>query len=289
MKTSVDSKSHIKHKLKAYLLDRIVETDNDYLLAKKKHGRPYAISNELCLDAIFYVLLEGVSWEIASKLATNTTSYRSTIHRIYQKWIDRNIFDDTYNDFIQLYKDTTLDDNVYFIDSTDIQNKRMSKINTYKSFKLKKQAIRLTVICDANKIPISHSVKPAKKTDNILGYELLRDTFLNKRITMCGDKGYSMNRYKLSIINRNQIEMLIPKKKYKKKNYKTPNYKPKIKRIRHSKRMKDTLNKRIIVEHCNSIIHRTYKQLSRVNDTKLKNFNTMIKIAISMMIINKIT
>jgi hypothetical protein len=35
------------------------------MLFKKKSGRPSAISNDICLDAIFYVLLEGVVWEIA--------------------------------------------------------------------------------------------------------------------------------------------------------------------------------------------------------------------------------
>ena len=51
--------------------------------------------------------------------------------------------------------------------------------------------------------------------------------------------------------------------------------------------MKDVLKRRIIVEHCNSVLHRSYKQLSRVNETKMINYETMIKIAISMMIIIK--
>jgi len=289
MKTANDSKNHIKHKLKSYLLDRIIESDNAFNHSKKKSGRPNSISNDICLDAVFYVLLEGVTWEIASKLAINSASYRSTIHRTYQKWINRNIFDNTYNDFIRLYKETTLDDNIYYIDSTDIQNKRMSKKETYKSFKLNKQAIRLTIICDANKIPVDHSINSAHYPDNVLGYELIKETNLDKNITICGDKGYLMNRDKMIFLKDKHISMLVPKRIYKKKKYKTKNYKPKVKVIRHSKRMKRILNKRIIVEHCNSIIHRSYKQLSRINETKMKNFKTMIKMAISMMIINKIT
>jgi hypothetical protein len=289
MKLSVDSKEHIKCKLKSYLLDQIDELDKIHLVTKKKSGRPNSIPNDLCLDAIFYVLLEGVTWEIASKLATNTTSFRSTIHRTYQKWIQRNIFNETYDDLIRLYREITYDDSIYYIDSTDIQNKRMSKNETYKSFKLKKQALRLTLICDCNKIPIDHVVDPAHQTDNVLGYEFLKKTTLNKKITICGDKGYIMKQYKLDDLKRSQIKMVVPKKTYKKKTYKTKNYKRKRKIIRHTNTTKNILNKRIIVEHCNSIIHRSYKQISKINDTKINNFKTMLKIAVSMMIINKIT
>ena len=79
------------------------------------------------------------------------------------------------------------------------------------------------------------------------------------------------------MLEKKKIELIVPKKEYKKKNYKTKNY------ISKRKRMKDVLKRRIIVEHCNSVLHRSYKQLSRVNETK------MIKMAISMMIINKTT
>ena len=149
MKISGDSKSCIKLKLKTHLSDRIVQSDNEYMPLKKKSGRPQAISNDICLDAIFYVLLEGVTWEFASKLATNSTNFfqkksldkRQRIYiipfnRTYQKWIDRSIFDNTCNDPVQLYKSTTIDESVYYIDSTDIQNKWMSRKKTYKSFKL---------------------------------------------------------------------------------------------------------------------------------------------------------
>jgi hypothetical protein len=79
---------------------------------------------------------------------------------------------------------------MYYIDSIDIQNKWMSKKKTYKSFKLKKQSLRLTILYDNHKIPVKYSVNPAHKTDNDLGCELLIDTQLDNNITVCGDKGY---------------------------------------------------------------------------------------------------
>lgn len=77
-----DSKQKIKNKIRKYLRKKIVESDNLLKSKKFKSGRPNYLSINKCLDAIFYVLFEGVSWEIASKLATGKISYKSTIHRL---------------------------------------------------------------------------------------------------------------------------------------------------------------------------------------------------------------
>jgi hypothetical protein len=88
----------------------------------------------------------------------------------------------------------------------------MSRKKTYKSFKLKKQRLRLTILCDNHKIPVKYSVNPAHKTDNVLGCKLLIDTQLNKNITVCGDKGYILNQNKKQMIEKKKIELIVPKK-----------------------------------------------------------------------------
>lgn len=45
---------------------------------------------------------------------------------------------------------------------------------TYKSFKLKKQASMFTLICDQNKIPVDHSIKPAYKINNVKKYTIIQ-------------------------------------------------------------------------------------------------------------------
>jgi hypothetical protein len=45
----------------------------------------------------------------------------------------------------------------------------MSRKKTYKSFKLKKQSLRLAILYNNHKIPVKYSVNPAHKTDNDLG------------------------------------------------------------------------------------------------------------------------
>lgn len=155
----------------------------------------------------------------------------------------------------------------------------MSTNYTYKSFKLKKQALRLTIIGDDNKIPLDYAINSAHLSDAILGYNkpdgLLINTNINannNKIHIFGDKGYQFNENKLSnlLINK-KIKMVTPKKKYKKRTYKTKNYKSQRKRIRHSKKMKEGLKKRIVIEHINSILHRSYKRISRVHEKKNRN------------------
>ena len=146
---------------------------------------------------VFYVLFEGVTWEIASKLATGTKKYKSTIHRRVQKWIKNGIFEISYNEIVKMYiKENDISE--LFIDSTDIGNKNMTTKNTYKSFKLKKQALRLTLIGDSNRAPIDYAIDKAHKPDCELGYHFLKNSKLDNKkiITIYGDKGYQMNEQK---------------------------------------------------------------------------------------------
>lgn len=222
-------------------------------------------------------------------MATGTTKFKSTIHRKYLNWIDRNIISDTYDEILSSYLDKNQIDEVH-IDSTDIQNKNMSSNETYKSFKLSKQALRVTIIGDNNRAPLDYAVHPAKQPDNVLGYDMLINTNLkfDKKTNLYADKGYYMtNEKNEAILKHTNLKLVVPKKRYKKRIYKTKNYKPKRKRIRHSRQMKDGLKRRVTIEHVNSIFHRSYKRLDRVFDRKLTTFCSFINLAVSMILINK--
>ena len=58
----------------------------------------------------FYVLVEGCTWSIASKLATNSYAHKSTIYRRYIKWLDSGIFKQTYDDDKQEAEDNSDND-----------------------------------------------------------------------------------------------------------------------------------------------------------------------------------
>lgn len=238
----------------------------------------------------FYVLFEGVTWSIASKLTFDTHKYRSTLNRKFNTWVDRGIISDTYDVLTSSYLEENNIDELH-IDSTDIQNKLMPKKYTYKSFKLSKQAIRVTIVGDVNKTPLDYTINSAHKPDSVLGYKLLAKSKLKfKRNTkLYGDKGYYMNKDKKDIIyQRSRLKIVVPKKKYKKKKYKTKNYKPQIKRVRHSKQMKEGLKRRIVIEHLNSVIHRSFKRIDKVHEKKKTTFEAFLQMAMSVILINKL-
>lgn len=166
----------------------------------------------------------------------------------------------------------------------------MTSYETYKSFKLSKQALRVTIIADNNCSPLDFVVNPAKQPDNVLGYDMSLNTNLrfNKKTNLYSDKGYYLTKDKKeNILSRTNLRLIVPKKRYKKRIYKTKNYKPKRQRIRLSGQMKDGLKRRVKVEHLNSIFHRSYKRLDRVFDKKLSTFCSFVKLAMSIILINK--
>lgn len=284
-----DPKCKIKHKLRDYLLIKMNFYTEEYNKNKIKTGRPSVLTNEQCLDAFLYVLIEGVTWSIASKLATGSHAYRSTLNRKFNVWVDTGIINDTYNETVNMYLNEHNIDEVH-IDSTDIQNKNMPIKHTYKSFKLKKQAIRLTVIGDANRVPLEYSIDAAHKPDNVLGYKLLINTDLKfkKNTKLYGDKGYQMKKYKNNnILKKTNLKIVVPKRRYKKKKYKTKNYKKIRQKIRHSKQMKEGLKRRVIIEHINSDLHRSFKRIDKIHEKKITTFNAFIQLAMSAILLNK--
>ena len=239
----------------------------------------------------FYVLIEGTTWNVASKIATNCYKNKSTIYRRYIKWLNAGIFKYTYDEILNEYLNDRNIDEIH-IDSTDIQNKNMLKKYTYISFKLSKEALRLTIIGDNNRAPIDYAINKAQQPDNVLGYDCLLNTNLEfkKKTFIYGDKGYQMTDIKRNnILKKSKLLLIVPKRRYKKKKkYKTKNYESKIKRIRHSKRMKEGLKRRVKVEHINSNLHRSYKRIDKVHERSIKTFDGFVKLAISMILINKL-
>ena len=235
----------------------------------------------------FYVLINGVTWEIASKLIKNTAQYKSTLNRRFNMWVKDGIFSDVYNNILDNYKKNA---NIYelYIDSTDIMNVNCASKFTYKSNKLHKQAFRLSIIADNNKIPINRSLNKAYNHDSSLGLDLMITTNINKseKIYVAGDKGYIMDdQIRTSLLKSKGFHLITPKKKYVRKR----NSKSNIKRIRHSKQIKNVLNNRIFIEHVNNVVHRSYKKLSKIFDKSTETFNAFIDLAFSIITLQKLT
>ena len=237
------------------------------------------------------MLVNGVSLDIASLLIKNTTSVRSTINRKFHEWIDNKIIYDTYNKIQTNYMNNNIITEAY-IDSTDIMNANCDHKYTGKSIKLKKQALKLSFICDQNKVPISpYQLDKPIVHDSRTGFEVIIQTNMNnnKPTNLAGDKGYILDKQtREQLLKTKGIRLICPKKKYiKKKVYKTKNYKYIKERIRHSKQMKNTLTNRIYVEHTNNAIHRSFKRLDKIFDRKIESFEGFIDLAFSIITLMK--
>lgn len=217
-------------------------------------------------------------------------SYTSTLNRRYIQLIDDGIITKTWIEIIKNYMNNNEIGDL-LIDSMDIINGNCCKEYTGRSHKLHKQAIRTTIICTENRIPLTYQTDPAIDHDSKLGFNTSNKFHINdnKVHYLVGDKGYQMNEQnKQTLLKDNKFQLVFPKKKYnRKRKYKTKNYKCKIKRIRHSKQMKDALKKRIKVEHTNSILHRSFKRLSAVYDRSMKTFNGFIELALICIILHE--
>lgn len=289
-----DPKSHIKEKIKDHYFTLINDYETNKNSNKVKSGRPNSLSISNCIDAILFVLIEGVSWTIASKLATNNYSYDKTINRRFNEWVKSGLFTESYKDLTNKYVNLNKIKELY-IDSTDSINKNMPKKHTGKSYKLKKQALRTSIITDEHKIPLCYSVDEANLNDIVLGEKILNklDNRIAKNKNVYADKGYYLKQSeKNKLLNEKKLRLVVPKKKKRqskkniKKNIKTNNKNGTDKKWRLSKIMKNGLTKRVLVEHANSILHRTFCRFDQVYDKNIAVFKVFLEMAISIQIIN---
>lgn len=286
--TDIDPKIHIKDKIKNHYIDLIESYEANKSNDKIKTGRPNSVSISICIDAILFVLIEGVSWSIASKLATNHYKYNKTINRRFNEWVKAGIFTKSYTELTEKYIKSKKIKELY-LDSTDSINKNMPKKHTGRSYKLHKQAIRISIITDENKIPVCYSADTANDNDIILGKKILNklDNKLAKNKRVYADKGYNLSdtdRNKL--LNEKKLRLVIPNKKKKKRVKKNNKKNTYNRRWRLSKSMKEGLKKRVVVEHANSILHRSFCRLDQVYDRNITVFKTFIEMAICTQIIN---
>jgi hypothetical protein len=238
----------------------------------------------------FYVLVNGVTWCIASKLIKNSPKYEKTLNRIFNKIKDQNVFLNLREKLTSEYLDKKDIQNLK-IDSTDIMNANCIKEELDRSWKLHKQATKASFIIDQNNVCLNYSLEKPTKYDSKAGYDLILNSKLSKnktkRIYLAGDKGYTLCKNDIqTIVKSKNIMIVTPKKIYKKTTKKNKYYKKK--RVRHSKQMKETLKQRIQIEHFNSVLHRSYKRLDKIFDKSLSSFCVFIDVALSIIILRNL-
>lgn len=224
-------------------------------------------------------------------LIKNTYQYEKTLNRRFNVWSKDDLFSNIREDLTCTYN-TKYEIKDLKIDSTDVINGNCNKKELSRSIKLKKQAIKVSIIVDSNNIPLNYSLAKPTVNDSKEGYNLLLNSNLNntnKKIYLAGDKGYQLGKDKKEILIRSKkIILATPKKNYKKKIYKTKNYTGKINTVRHSEQMKNSLKDRIKIEHFNSLMHRSFRRLDKIFDKNLNTFRSFINLAFAIIIKRKL-
>ena len=148
------------------------------------------------------------------------------------------------------------------VDSTVLFNKRgideVSKYHTYR----KKKATKVNIVCDTNKIILSHDCADVKVHDTKLTMPSLEKIkFKNKNITLLGDKGY-ISKKNLNF-RGNTVRLVTPKRK----NQKTQN----------TEEDKKILKLRIYVEHTINLLKNNIraKHIRGMLDRTLKSLDTI--------------
>ena len=256
--------------IKKYIsvLDKII---TDYESTKtEKRGRKNKFDNVFYLKRMMNICLYNSSWE---HLNFEDTYHYSTIKKKFYKWRDLGFFNYAHTIIFNEYKKNRTFKNM-FVDSTIIQNYNgcdKAYIDYYYKIVSKKQ-MKISVICDNNKIPLIWELSKPQKADIKGCINLIPKLNVNLKKKSCviGDKGY------------------IVKKKYyrnKNKNIKIVSNTKKNQLIQNTEKEKKLLKNRYLIENSFGSIKNSYKRIRHIYDRNIENYETFFIMAVTCQII----
>jgi transposase len=241
-------------------------------------------SNEYYLDAIMYCLKNGISWRgfIQHPLLSNKIpeNHYSTISKKFNLWNNNKIFELAFVDPLKKYAKKKVNfgnNSLLIIDSTIVTNLfGIELIGKY--YQNKKRSVKISILCNEEKIPYSIKIFPANKHDSKTVYDTFNNILINPKILgkiyMLGDKGYLLNKDNKKHLTCNNIEMIT----YKRKNQKDKNseyYNGLLK------------NHRYKIENVFSLL-KSYKRILMRHEKFIKNYEGFIYFACISIVFNKI-
>lgn len=259
----------ILNKLKHLILDII----NKKIIVKRK----YKYDNSFCLDHIFYVLKYDIPWN-----ALNTYScHYTTISKRFYLWSKIGIFKEAYYTFLSKYIYGKLINNIKWfqnliIDSSMIKNMNGTECLGSNHYDRGRKAVKLSIICDQNKVPLSvsfykaniHDVNTINNSIKNLPNKIFNDKRRNTNII--ADKGYIINKEtQKKLYNENKIKIITPKRKNSKNNT----------TLKEKKLLKD----RYKIEHVFKSLD-NYRRILYIRDKKIINHESFTFLA--LLIIN---
>jgi transposase len=271
--------------------NEIIEIINVEVPMKRK----YKINNEYCLEKIYEVLKTGISW---NNLYTINCHY-STIYKRFKYWVKLNIFNKIWNYILQEYTNKQLlKDKLHFktlfIDSTMVRNHLGYQCIGRNYQDRFRNATKISIICDNNKIPLCSLYYPGNIHDSITiedSLNSLNNILINDKryhSTLVADKGYIIDKEKRNnLLNNFKIKLLTPYRNKSKKQKKKENKKEK-KIIKDKKQIKMNdkylLSIRYKIENVFNRLDQ-YKRIKYREDRLLNTFIAFNELAMTSIII----
>lgn len=261
-------------KYKKYILDLINE--------RCPNIRKPSYKTEYYLDMILKVFHGSVSWSHIN-CPNKPKNHHSTVRKIYNKWVNLNIFVDAFNralyeNYIPILDEKNRLD--LLIDSTLIWNLNGSESIGYGYRDKKKKVTKSSFIIDPYyNIPLCHVPFKGNISDTktiIDSYCNLPTFIKNCSVNIIGDNGYLLNanRWENKFFKLNKINLIIPKRKNQR-------------RKRLSKYKKSKLKERYKIEICIKRLKANNRIIIR-KDKKIINYISFVYIGMLLILQNKL-
>jgi transposase len=239
-------------------------------------GRPRKCSNTKYIEAIYYVLKTGISWNDLVGYSIKG----DTARKKFNYWCKNNVFKLLWIILVDIYSYFKLDFEQLFIDGSHIKNllgNEMTGRNTYDRSRL---STKITYIVDDNGAPVgidmgagnTHDIKFLLSTVENIEIDIESTKFL------IGDKGYISNDLRGQLMEKYTIKLITPRKRKRGQIGKTRGRKPKD----HEK-----LRGRYIVEHSFSWM-KQYGRLFRRKDKLQEIFKGFVMFGSALIVANKL-
>jgi len=234
---------------------------------KRKPGRPCMFPTIFYVEQICYVLINGISWNNLKPQYENKKCTGNAIYKKFRKWTDDGLFEQFYLTHYKKYKKEFGEHQNFFIDSTVVKNGNNSKDVGYSPKIKSKKSIKLSIICDDNKVVHDIHISKSHVHDSKLILPVLKNVIkTNKKINLIGDLGYLSNKNTLNKLKQKKVRLVTPIRKNMKKSKLT-------------KKDEKLLKKRYVVEHVFAYLKRSTKKINIIYERNIQNYLSWLYIA----------
>ena len=246
------------------------------LTIKKKTcliGRPVKCTDAEYIDAIYYTLRTGTSWNYVRGYPVTG----DTIRKKFIEWSSHGIFKNAYIIMVNIYLEFNIDIDKIFLDASHIKNLfgvDSVGVNVYDRFR---KSTKLSIITNNDGIPISIDIKPGNVHDSKMIQNTLK-LFDNIQISyydtqyLIADKGYYGNNISKLVADEYKLKLITPDKRSTEE---INTYREKINEIKQiDKKIISETNKLKNIK--NNIHNRIIDNINKLNN-KRKLINNKIK------------